>query len=272
MQFAVVGHVEWVTFLPVDRPPLPGAILRAANGWTEPAGGGGVAVAELARLAHRATLFTAVGHDARGAAIRGSMAALNVNVIGPTRPIDHRTAITLIDPSAERTIVVVGPVQQIHGSELPNDAFVDTDGVYFCKGDEEAVRKARSARMLVATARVLPTLRESGVALDALVMSANDPNERYEPGDLTPAPRLVAVTNGRKGGTWRAANGDSGHWSAGQAPKGGDSYGCGDSFAAGLTYALARGDDPASALRFAAQRGAQALGRRGAHLPAVPKA
>jgi len=44
-----------------------------------------------------------------------------------------------------------------------------------------------------------------------------------------------------------------------------DAYGAGDSFAAGLAFALARGDDPEQALAVAAVCAAEALGRRGAH-------
>jgi ribokinase len=44
-----------------------------------------------------------------------------------------------------------------------------------------------------------------------------------------------------------------------------DSYGAGDSFAAGLTYALASGDDFEAALDRAARSASEALTRRGAH-------
>jgi ribokinase len=44
-----------------------------------------------------------------------------------------------------------------------------------------------------------------------------------------------------------------------------DAYGAGDSFAAGLTFALGRGDRPDEALAFAARCGAVAMTRRGAH-------
>jgi ribokinase len=44
-----------------------------------------------------------------------------------------------------------------------------------------------------------------------------------------------------------------------------DTYGAGDSFAAALGYALARGTPAPEALTFAAGRGVAALGRRGAH-------
>jgi ribokinase len=120
--------------------------------------------------------------------------------------------------------------------------------------------------VLVATARVLPVLRAAGVELDALVRSGSDPSETYALGDLDPAPRLVVTTAGAAGGSWIAADGASGSYEA--APPPGpleDAYGAGDSFAAGLTYALGRGDGAAVAVAFAAAEGSAALARRGAH-------
>ena len=72
--------------------------------------------------------------------------------------------------------------------------------MYFTGGDVESLSKARHARVVVATARELPTLMRSGVELDALVASATDAGERYEPGDLDPPPRLFVATSGRLGG------------------------------------------------------------------------
>ena len=63
----------------------------------------------------------------------------------------------------------------------------------------------------------------------------------------------------------RAAH-DSGRFAAGALPGAlVDTYGAGDSFAAGLTYALARGDALDEALAFASAQGAEAMTRRGAH-------
>ena len=45
-----------------------------------------------------------------------------------------------------------------------------------------------------------------------------------------------------------------------------DAYGAGDCFAAGLTFALAKGLEIADALAFASERGALAITRRGAGL------
>ncbi len=270
MRVAVVGHVEWVSFLPVDAPPHPGVITHAENGWDEAAGGGGVAAAELARLAGRAILHTVLGADALGDAAAAQLAGLGVTVAG-VRAGAQRRAITLIDPNAERTIVVIGAgvgPGMVEGSGLTEADFAGVDAVYFCKGDARALRAARAARVLVATARVLPVLQTAAVALDALVHSARDAGERYAPGDLSPPPRLVATTEGADGGRFTRLDGPSGRWAAAPTDSGGergDAYGAGDTFAAALTFALARGDATEAALAFAATRAAAALGRRGAH-------
>lgn len=267
LRAAVVGHVEWVTFLPVDRAPAPGVIAHAETSWDEAAGGGGVAAAEMARLCGRAALFTALGQDTAGHAARSQLEGLGVQVHAATVPVQRR-AVTLVDPHGERTIVVIGPAAgptAEHGPPL--EALAGADAVYFCKGDAAALRAARKARVLVATARVLPVLQEAGVELDALVHSARDPGERYAAGDLVPAPRLVTTTEGAAGGTWiRTTDGAVGRWDA--VPLPGplqDSYGAGDCFAAALTLALAAGLDPQAACEYAATRGAAAVVRRGAH-------
>ncbi len=265
MRVAVVGHVEWVTFIPVDAPPTPGSILHATPGWEEPAGGGGVAAVELARLAGRCRLYTGLGDDAIGRRIPVTLAALGVEVQANTTSGPHRRALTLVDPGAERTIVVVGPAQEAAG--LRGKDFEGVDAVYFCKGDAASVRAARSARVLVATARVLPVLAEAGVELDALVLSSSDPSERYAPTDLPIAPRLIARTDGARGGAWQTAE-RQGRWRAAPLPGPAvDTYGAGDSFAAGLAWALCHGHHVQAALDMAAAGGALALTRRGAHGP-----
>ena len=35
MRAAVVGHVEWVKFLRVNRPPIPGSVMTATEAWEE---------------------------------------------------------------------------------------------------------------------------------------------------------------------------------------------------------------------------------------------
>ncbi len=133
--------------------------------------------------------------------------------------------------------------------------------MYFTGGDADALRAARAARVLVATARELPTIREAGVELDALVHSANDPGEAYD-GALGPPPRLVVSTEGVAGGRLEPG----GRYEATPLPGPlADSYGAGDAFAAGLTFALGEGRSPADAAAFAATVAAEQLTRRGAY-------
>ncbi len=100
--------------------------------------------------------------------------------------------------------------------------------------------------------------------LDALVASANDAGERYEPGSLDPPPRVVVRTAGAAGGEWEAADGSRGRWEPTPLPgEPVDSYGSGDSFAAGLTYGLGAGHALPAALELAARCGAACLTGRG---------
>jgi ribokinase len=160
---------------------------------------------------------------------------------------------------------VLGPRLGPRGSDpLAWEQLDDIDAVYLTAGDVDAVREARRARTLVATPRGLETLADAHVELDALVSSGRDPGERYSPGDLDPPPRVVVRTLGAAGGEWETAGGERGRW--GPAPLPGpirDSYGAGDSFAAGLTYGLGAGWDVGKAVELAARCGAACLTGRG---------
>jgi ribokinase len=100
------------------------------------------------------------------------------------------------------------------------------------------------------------------VELDAVVGSGKDRSEQYSP--IHPLPRYVAVTDGAAGGAWRDRDGHDGKWVAAdlEAPVA-DSYGCGDSFAAGLAFGLGDGRDIDAALALAARCGAVCLTGRG---------
>ncbi len=266
MRVGVVGHVEWVEFARVDRVPEAGEIVAAEESWAEPAGGGGVSAVQLARLAGECVLFTALGADELGRRCEHELRALGVRVEAAYRQEPQRRAFTFVDGRGERTITVMGERPDPRADDrLPWDELEGMDAVYFTAGDAASLRHARRARVLVATARVVPVLRHAGVQLDALVHSARDRSEQYRPGDIDPPPRLVATTEGREGG--RFVSGDQeGRWAP--EPLRGDlvdAYGAGDSFAAGLAFALGNGRVAADAVAFAARCAADALTRRGAH-------
>jgi ribokinase len=264
MKVAVLGHVEWCRFARVERMPRAGEIVHVQELWEEPGGGGAVASAELARLNGEALFFTALGDDDAARRSRERLRALRIGVRAAVRPEPQRGAFVHVDAEGERTITVLGDkLVPRADDDLPWEELNGADGIYFCSGDAPALRSVRRrTRVLVATARELATLQEAAVELDVLVGSAEDEGERYRPGDLDPPPRVVVTTSGplggwaQPGGPFRAAEID--------APFA-DTYGAGDSFAAGLTFALARGDELHAALALAAERGALALTRRGAH-------
>jgi ribokinase len=261
---AVVGHVEWCTFVRVERLPRPGTIVHARETWEEAAGGGAVAAAQLARLAGEATLFTALGGDELGRRARVQLESLDVRVHASASEEPQRRAFVFVDDAGERTITVIGAKLRPRGNSrgVPWGQLAGSDGVFFVSGDVEALHAARRARVLVATPRELPTLREGGVELDALVGSGDDEGERYRPGDIDPPPRLVVATAGRLGG-WAQPGGP--YRAVPPAGPFEDTYGAGDAFAAGLTHGLACGLEHAEALALAAECGAEALARRGAH-------
>jgi ribokinase len=262
---AVVGHVEWVDFVPVERVPEPGEILTTNDHWAEPAGGGAVAAAEFLRLGAETTFFTAVGEDELGRHAEEALRCHGLRLEVAVRAAPQRRALTYVDSRGERTITVLGEKLHPFGNDPLAWAELDeTDGVYFTAGDQAALRHARRARVLVATARELPTLRSAGVQLDALVHSARDPAERYELGDLDPAPRLVVSTEGSDGGRY-VSDGREGRWAPAPLPGPlADTYGAGDSFAAGLTFALARSLAPQEAVELAAASASRAMTRHGA--------
>ena len=250
MRCAVIGHVEWVEFARVPNMPAAGSIVHASETTSEPAGGGAVVARQLALLAGRCELFTALGSDELGRSAQRRLAELGIDVHvewgGQTR-----RAWTHVDDDGERTITVLGDKLLPRGP-LPLNGY---DLVFFVSGTAAVLREARSARFLAATARELPTLDEAKVPLDLLVASSNDAGERYD-GSLQVG--TLVLTDGANGGT---ANGVP--YAAVPADAVVDTYGAGDSFGAALAFALARGDTHEDALALAARAGSAVLGGSG---------
>lgn len=274
MRAAVVGHLEWVEFVSVDRVPQAGDIVHARSWWEEPGGGGTGGAVQLQKLTGDAAFFTALGEDEPAVAARSFLEGTGLRVEAAARRGPSRRAITFVDPAGERTITVLGDRLAPRAEDpLPWESLADAGAVYFTAGDAGALRAARAARVLVATTRVLPLLQECGVYLDAVVGSAHDTGEAYATGDLDPVPGLAVMTEGEAGGSYVVAGTTRGRYAA-VAPPGPvvDRYGAGDSFAAGLTYALGRGDDPATATAFAARCGAAVVAGRGPYASQLDRA
>ena len=265
---AVVGHVEWVEFVELDHVPKPGEIVYATPTLAVAAGGGAVAAVALARWAGNCIFYCALGDDDLGHRAKAELESRGVDVRAAWRKAPQRRAITMVDAQRERTITVIGERLVAHEADaLGWTDLAACDGVYITGGDAGAIRLARQAKAAVSTARILPLLRLANIPLDALVSSANDPAERYQPGELSPEPRIVVRTDGGKGGTFVEA-GAIHHYAAVPATVSGDTYGAGDTFAAGLTYALGHGRPPGDAIAEASARAAEVLAWRGPYPPA----
>ncbi|MFL5827369.1 MAG: PfkB family carbohydrate kinase [Thermoleophilaceae bacterium] len=265
MRAAVVGHMEWVEFAVLDSVPTQGEVVHASETFEDAAGGGAVAAVQLVRLTGGCDFFTAFGDDDLAERAARRLTELGVTVHYARRRRPTRRAFTYLDAQHERTITTLGDrIGPKADDDLPWEKLDSVDAVYLTSGDAGAVREARRARALVATARALAALKESHVRLDALVASANDANERYAHGELDPAPDLVVQTAGAAGGNWTGLEGRTGEFRAAEVPgEPVDAYGCGDSFAAGLAYGLADDRSVAGALELAARCGAVCLTGRG---------
>lgn len=261
---AVVGHVEWVEFVRVPQLPQPGRILHAQDLLAQPAGGGAVVAVQLARLAGSALLLTALGRDALGERAAAELRSLGLDLHVAWRDAPTRRAITFIDGAGERSITVVGPRLTPRADDpLPWQRLASCSGVFLTAADAAAIRLARQAPVLAATPRVsIPVLNAADVPLDALIGSGRDPGERYTPGALARVPKLVISTEGADGGCCTPG----GRYTATPLPAPlRDTYGAGDSFAAGVTYGLARGWPPKDAVALGCRCGAACVTGAGAY-------
>ena len=265
-QVAVLGHVEWIEFAPVDHVPVAGEIVHARDPFALPAGGGTVAAVQAARLGARTLFLTAVGGDDVGERTREELGALGLDLHAAWRGGEpQRRGWTHLDAAGERAITVLGPRLVPHGDDLlPWGRLADCAACFITAGDPAAIRFARAARIVLATPRALPDLARADIEVDVLVGSAHDPGEQVDPGALPHPPGFVVRTAGAAGGTWERIDGRSGAWEPAVLPGPVvDSYGCGDSFAGALTAALGAGLAFEDALDLAALAGAHCLTGRG---------
>ncbi|MGI8572476.1 MAG: PfkB family carbohydrate kinase [Solirubrobacteraceae bacterium] len=263
-RIAVVGHIEWVDFISVAALPGEGQIAHAEHAITRAAGGGGVAAAVLADQGGEVDFFCALGRDADGEAAAAQLTERGVRLHVAWREQPTRRAVTLLTGAGERTIVTIGErLEPLGDDALPWDRLRGASGAYFTAGDGQALRMAREAKVLVASPRGRGALEDAGTTIDALVFSELDDDERMWAERLAPRASLLVATEGSAGGRWWGSS--EGSWQAAEPPgPSRDSYGCGDSFAAGFTLGLAQGATVQEAAALGARLGAECLTRVGA--------
>lgn len=263
LQLAAVGHVEMVSFVEVERLPAAGEVISARHAHDQAAGGGAVVAVQLAKLSGRPLpFFTALGRDPLGQLAAEQLTALGLELHVAWCDAPTRRAITFIDGAGERTITVIGErLRPTAADPLPWEQLESCDGVFATATDAAGLALARGAKVLAATPRLgLPVLRAAAVQLDALIGSALDPAEAVAPHSLDQLPRLRIATRGASGGEFEPG----GIFLAPprQSPPI-DTYGAGDSFAAGVTAALAAGWSVAEAISLGCHCGNACLNGRG---------
>jgi ribokinase len=220
---------------------------------------------QLARLAGSCTFYTAFGDDERGEWSRRRLEGLGVRVEAAIRDEPTRRAVVFVDAKGERTITTLGRrLEPATADRLSWNELDGVDAVYVTAGDPGAIREARRARVLVATSRIADLLMEVDLRLEAVVGSGADPAEAFDPIDLTHPPQVVVRTRSVRGGRYETSDGRRGTYEAVDPPGPVvDTYGAGDSFAAGLTYALGIGMGIEEALALAARCGAWCAAGKG---------
>lgn len=261
----MIGHVEWVEFAVVERMPRSGEIVQARENRELPAGGGAVAAVQIAKLNGQCHFLTAIGNDRLGARVESDLESLGVSVRAARRDQPQRKAFVHLEDSGERTITTLGPRLRPAGADdLGWDSIRDFDAVYITAGDRAAIEAAGRARQVVATVRAAADLFASGIRIDALVASRNDPGEQVRIEDFAVPPRAVVRTDGSRGGTIETEDGETVRWKAVAPPAEWiDSYGAGDSFAGGLTFGLGIGLDLPGAASLGALCGTMNVTGRG---------
>jgi ribokinase len=263
MRLAVVGHIEWIDFVPVERFPAQGQVIAAQGAFSSAGGAGAVVAKVLAELGAEVDFYTALGRDPHGESAAGELADRGVRVQVAWRDQPTRRAVVLLVGGGERTIVTIGERLHPQGDdELDWSRLERCEGAYFTAGDAAALQRARAARVLTASPRGRGALDGKGPKLDALIFSELDLDERRWAERLAPRARLLVATRGEQGGRWWGES--DGTWPACPPPgQVKDAYGAGDSFAAGFTFALASGQPVPIAARCGAECGARALTQPG---------
>ncbi len=256
LKIIVVGHVEWMSFLKVEKLPKAGHISHGSKYFEEPAGGGAVVALQIARLLKRPVhFFTAVGRDEVGEKCARRLEQLGLKLSIAWRDSPTRRGISMVNSEGERAITVIGKrLQPEFKDDLPWNEITNCDGVFVSAADKNAFNHCRSAKILVVTPRLgKELLKQTSFQIDALIGSGLDPDEQISPKDLKHRPLLHISTEGSSGGkSWPGGRYKAMRLNAPLI----DSYGCGDSFAAGVTAGLAAGMDTKSVISLGAKCGA----------------
>ena len=238
LKFAVIGHIEGMNVLEVDQLPQPGIISHAINSLEYPAGGGALIANILRNLTiNEVHFFTSLGNDYYGDKSFNILENMGIKLHIAWRDKPTRKGFSLIDSNGERSITVIGDrLAPNHKDKLDWSILKNMDGIFITAADSEIFKKSRDAKTLCTTPRAgLNIINKSKIFLDGLIGSNHDPGEVFSLSELTIKPKYIIKTEGEHGGIVFPG----GRYKAFANKKEKvDSYGCGDSFAAGILFGL----------------------------------
>ena len=238
LKLAVIGHTEWINFLEVDHLPKAGIIGHSIQSLELPAGGAVVIAKTLKELTNNEVhFFSSLGNDFYGKKSYEFLERMGIKLHIAWRDIPTRRGFSLVDKKGERSITIIGKrLQPAYNDNLNWGILKSMDGIFITAADKMLFRIARASKILCSTPRTgLDIINDSKVELDALLGSNLDPGEKYSLSDINIKPRLIIKTEGKSGGIlipggrYKALSNTNNLI---------DSYGCGDSFAAGILYGL----------------------------------
>ena len=251
LNLAVVGHVEWINFLKVDQLPKPGVISHSEKSLEYPAGGGSIIAKTLSELTlNQIHFFTALGNDDYGDRCFKILSNMGIKLHVAWRDKPTRRGFSMIDSQGERAITVIGErLAPNYRDNLDWSILKKMDGIFITASDSEIFKMARSASILCTTPRVgINTINKSNVSLDGLIGSNLDPGEEFSFSELLVKPKYTIKTEGEKGGIIFPGGRYEALKNKGRKV---DSYGCGDSVAAGILYGMASNWDIDKSLNLA---------------------
>lgn len=272
---AVLDHVYRIEAFP----PAP-VKVRATDALDVGGGMAATAAVAAARVGGRVALWGRVGDDVAGEAIRSGLAAEGVAVeaLRSVPGAVSSTSAIIVDAAGERLIVNHrGTRLDTDPSWLPLGSVTAADAVLAdLRWPEGALALFRAAReagvptvldidadpgpMLPALLRHTDHAVFSAVGLEAFAggLAASEALEAA----CAAGARLAGVTQGAEGFLWRDAEGHE-HRQPGFAVRAVDTTGAGDAFHGAYALAIAEGQPPAAAARFAAAVAAIKCTRRG---------
>ena len=176
LNFAVIGHVEWINFLKVDQLPKPGVISHSEKSLEYPAGGGSIIAKILSDLTlNQIHFFTSLGNDDYGDKCFKILSNMGIKLHVAWRDKPTRRGFSLIDSQGERAITVIGErLAPTHKDNLEWNILKKMDGIFITASDSEIFKMARSASILCTTPRVgLNTINNSNVLLVSVFLGVS---------------------------------------------------------------------------------------------------